>query len=302
MMGSVFAMQGIGQFTAAMIALIVTSGFKHSLLSAKDQASCDGVCKLAVDKMWRVIIGFGAVPGCIALYYRLTIPETPRYTFDVARDVEKAGEDTKAYIQGQSEGHPDEIRRVTAFQDSAHRLEIPKASWSDFFRHYSQWRHGKVLLGTAGSWFFLDVAFYGLGLNNTIILTAIGYAKGANMYKIFYNSAVGNLIIVCAGSIPGYWVTVLLVDTVGRKPIQLMGFALLTIIFVVIGFAYHKLSEHGLLALYVLAQFFFNFGKLSIFSMAFPLHASVQKVICYPSILRANKDDRPQRNHFHRAR
>ncbi len=265
MMGAVFAMQGIGQFTAAMIALIVTSGFKHSLLSAKDVASCGGVCNLAVDKMWRVIIGFGAVPGCIALYYRLTIPETPRYTFDVARDVEKAGEDAKAYIAGKSEGHPDEIRRIATIQDSVSRLEIPKASWSDFFRHYSQWKHGKVLLGTAGSWFTLDVAFYGLGLNNSIILTAIGFAKGNSVYKIFYNTAVGNLIIVCAGSIPGYWVTVALVDTIGRKPIQYLGFTMLTILFLCIGFAYDKLLQHNgaLLALYVLAQFFFNFGKPS---------------------------------------
>ena len=63
MMGAVFAMQGIGQFTASMIALIVTSGFKESLLSAPSASRCDGVCRLAVDKMWRVIIGFGAVPG-----------------------------------------------------------------------------------------------------------------------------------------------------------------------------------------------------------------------------------------------
>ena len=260
-MGSVFAMQGIGQFTAAIIALIVTTGFKESLMTATTAARCGGVCGLAVDKMWRVIIGFGAVPGCIALYYRLTIPETPRYTFDVARDVEKAGEDTKAYMQGKAEGHPNEIARVQAIQHSENHLDIPKAGWGDFFRHYGQWKHGKVLLGTAGSWFFLDVAYYGLGLNNSIILTAIGYAGGKNMYKIFYNTAVGNLIIVCAGAIPGYWVTVATVDTVGRKPIQLMGFTMLTILFCVIGFAYHKISEHGLLALYVLCQFFFNFGK-----------------------------------------
>lgn len=261
MMGSVFAMQGIGQFCAAIIALIVTAGFKESLQTASNAANCGGVCGLAVDKMWRVIIGFGAVPGCVALYYRLTIPETPRYTFDVARDVEKAGEDTKAYMQGKAEGHPDEIRRVQAIQNSSQHLDIPKASWSDFIHHYGQWRHGKVLLGTAGSWFFLDVAFYGLGLNNTIILTAIGYAGGSNMYHVFYNQAVGNLIIVCAGAIPGYWVTVALVDTVGRKPIQLMGFAVLTILFCIIGFAYHVLGQKALLALYVLAQFFFNFGE-----------------------------------------
>ena len=270
-MGSVFAMQGIGQFAAGIMLLIVTTGFKGSLSSAKDYAACDGVCKLAVDKMWRIIIGFGAVPGCIALYYRLTIPETPRYTFDVARDVEQAGEDAKAYIQGKSGGEPDQISRAAAQTHAQVNLEIPKASWGDFFRHYSQWRHGKVLLGTAGSWFFLDVAFYGLGLNTPIILAAIGYSGGSTVYRLFLNTAIGNIIIVCAGAIPGYWVTVALVDTVGRKPIQLMGFILLTIIFVVIGFAYNKLSPHALLALYVLAQFFFNFVSSSV-SLLFQNH------------------------------
>ncbi|OAP61443.1 phosphate:H+ symporter [Fonsecaea erecta] len=260
MMGAVFAMQGIGQFTAAIIALIVVTGFHQSLKTAETVDLCDGVCQLAVDKMWRVIIGFGAVPGCVALYFRLTIPETPRYTFDVARDSEKAVEDVKAYRSGQHEGKPDEVSRAAVLQDSRLRLETPKASWNDFWRHYTQWKHGKVLLGTAGSWFFLDVAFYGLGLNNSIILQAIGYAKGDNVYEIFYNTAVGNLIIVCAGAIPGYWVTVATVDTIGRKTIQLMGFILLTIIFIIIGFAYSHLHEGGLLALYVLAQFFFNFG------------------------------------------
>jgi MFS transporter, PHS family, inorganic phosphate transporter len=157
-MGSVFAMQGIGQFTAAIIALIVSTGFKNSLSTAETVADCSGVCQLAVDKMWRVVIGFGAVPGCIALYFRLTIPETPRYTFDVARDSEKAVADVKAYKAGIAEGKPDEVSRAAVLQDSRQRLDPPKASWSDFWRHYSQWKHGKVLLGTAGSWFFLDVS------------------------------------------------------------------------------------------------------------------------------------------------
>ncbi|KAF2086272.1 phosphate permease [Saccharata proteae CBS 121410] len=260
MMGSVFAMQGFGQFAAAIIALIVTAGFKSSLESASGASTCQGVCGLATDKMWRVIIGFGAVPGCLALYYRLTIPETPRYTFDVARDVVQAGSDVKAYKAGTSAGVPDEITRIQAMQDTSPMLEIPQASWRDFLSHYGQWKHGKVLLGTAGSWFFLDVAFYGLGLNQSIILKQIGYSTGHNMYETFYNNAVGNLILICAGAIPGYWVTVATVDTIGRKPIQIMGFVMLTILFCIIGFAYHQIGEKGLLALYVLSQFFFNFG------------------------------------------
>lgn len=38
--------------------------------------------------MWQIIIGFGAVPGCIALYFRLTIPEAPCYTFNVSLDTD----------------------------------------------------------------------------------------------------------------------------------------------------------------------------------------------------------------------
>lgn len=260
MMGAVFAQQGIGQLAAGLVALVAVAGFKESLESASKASHCQGVCGLAVDKIWRIIIGFGAVPGCIALYYRLTIPETPRYTFDVSRDVAKGGEDIKAYIQGKAEGHPDEIGRVQTLATARDELETPKASWGDFFRHYSQWKHGKVLLGTAGSWFFLDVAFYGLSLNNSIILSTIGYSGGENMYISLRRTAIGNIILVLAGAIPGYWVTVATCDTIGRKPIQLMGFTMLTILFIVIGFAYHKLSNNGLLALYVLAEFFFNFG------------------------------------------
>jgi PHS family inorganic phosphate transporter-like MFS transporter len=288
MMGSVFAMQGIGQFVAGIIALIATAGFKESLLSATKASTCQGVCRLAVDKIWRIIIGFGAVPGCIALYYRLTIPETPRYTFDVARDVEKAGEDVQAYIKGAPEGHPDEIRRATVNAEQGPLLDQPKASFKDFWAYNLQWKNGKVLLGTAGSWFFLDVAFYGLSLNNSIILSTIGYTTGKTVYQTLYNNAVGNLIIVCAGAIPGYWVTVALVDTVGRKPIQLMGFTMLTILFIVIGFAYNHLSNHALLALSVLAQFFFNFGM---FSIRLPLFSGSEYL--------TNINDRPERHHLH---
>lgn len=116
------------------------------------------------------------------------------------------------------------------------------------------------MLGTAGSWFMLDVAYYGLGLNTTTILQTIGYAGQSNVYEKLYNSAAGNLILVCAGSLPGYWVSAATIDTVGRKPIQMGGFILLTIILCIMGFGYHKIGNHGLLGLFVIAQFFQNFG------------------------------------------
>jgi PHS family inorganic phosphate transporter-like MFS transporter len=105
-----------------------------------------------------------------------------------------------------------------------------------------------------------DIAFYGLGLNNTTVLEVIGYSAGNTIYESLYHNAVGNLVLVCAGSIPGYWLSVFLIDTIGRKPIQVVGFLLLTLIFSVIGFTYNHLSQGALLALYILAQLFFNFG------------------------------------------
>ncbi|CAJ2501935.1 Uu.00g047880.m01.CDS01 [Anthostomella pinea] len=265
MMGAVFAMQGIGQLVCAFIMLFVTLGFKQALSASPSIDHCDGYCSIAVDKMWRTLIGFGAVPACIALYYRLTIPETPRYTFDIARDVEKAADDVNAYMSGKHEGQPDDIARIQARTAAQAQITVPKASWSDFFHHYGQRKNALLLLGTAGSWFCLDVAFYGLSLNNASILETIGYStKGAtSTYEYLYNTAIGNLIIVLAGAVPGYWVSVATLDTLGRKTIQMGGFIILTILFIIMGFAYNKLSDNGgngLLAIYVLAQFFFNFG------------------------------------------
>jgi MFS transporter, PHS family, inorganic phosphate transporter len=75
-----------------------------------------------------------------------------------------------------------------------------------------------------------------------------------------YNNGVGNIILSCAGLIPGYWVSVATIDTIGRKPIQIGGFAILTILFSIIGFGFKKIPTGGLFALYCLANFFQNFG------------------------------------------
>ncbi|CAG8105070.1 unnamed protein product [Penicillium nalgiovense] len=279
MMSAVFAMQGFGQFAAAITSLIVTVSFKESLESAKDVAHCTGACQLAVDKMWRWTIGIGAIPACFALCYRLAIPETPRFTFDISRDIIKADKDVRTYLRKLRENATREPVYTPPIQNGVPDFG-PKASWSDFYGRYSQWEHGKILLGTAASLFFLDIgkstevprspqsckeanivsAFYGLDLNNSIILGAINWTDTKNIYEILYRNAVGNLILICAGAIPGYLVTIVTVDKIGRMRIQLLGFLVLSALFAVIGLANLDQNDSGLLALYVLTQFCFNFG------------------------------------------
>lgn len=260
MMAAVFSMQGIGQLFAAIVGLIVTASFGSTFRDASSVNDCDYTCQTAADRCWRIIIGVGAVPAVFALYYRITIPETPRYTFEVARDVEKAAADIKAYCACQSEGEVDEIKQARMKQIASPALAIPPASWRDACDYFLQWKNAKVLIGTTLSWFFLDFAFYGLGLNNQVVLQVIGYANGTSLHDILHRGAVGTIILVVAGSLPGYWTSIFLIDTVGRKPLQIFGFFILTIIFGVLGFYYNHLNEGSLLALYVVANYFFQVG------------------------------------------
>ncbi|KAL1888344.1 hypothetical protein Sste5346_009624 [Sporothrix stenoceras] len=269
MVASVFSMQGFGQLLSAIVALVVTAAFRSEFIGISSAAQCGPSCRTAADRCWRIIIGFGALPACFALYYRITIPETPRYTFDVAHDVEKADADIRAYMASERQGTVDPVvqarlkRLAGPALASGPSATVPPASWHDlrtYFLGRGNLGHLKVLLGTMFSWFFLDLAFYGLALNNAVVLEAIGYSKGANLYSVLYNNAVGTIILACAGSLPGYWTAVLTIDTIGRKPLQVGGFLVLTILFCVMGFAFHRLSETAMLALYVVAQFFFNWG------------------------------------------
>ncbi|KAK4701233.1 MFS transporter, PHS family, inorganic phosphate transporter, partial [Phenoliferia sp. Uapishka_3] len=252
MMTAVFASQGWGQLSAAIVSLVVVSAFKNQIIA--DPANYAH----HVDFCWRLLIGLGAVPGGVALYFRLTLPETPRFTMDVERNIKQASADVDAFLASGAHGEEVEVHRVNA----------PLATRRDFWAHFSKWENGKVLLGTAYSWFALDVAFYGLGLNSSIILQAIGYGNATTgtasfkRWQTLHNLSVGNIILSVAGLIPGYWVSFLFIDSWGRKPIQLMGFIMLTITISAMGFGFHKLKESvgAFVFLYCITNFFQNFG------------------------------------------
>ncbi|KAF9036152.1 phosphate transporter [Panaeolus papilionaceus] len=255
MMTAVFAAQGWGNFTAALIAFIITNAYKDSLITTNKPHQLD-----KVDVMWRLLIGLGCVPGVVALYFRLTIPETPRFTMDIERNIGQATADIKGVLAG------DGVVKRDLYVE---RLEAPRASWGDFRHHFGKWENFKIIFATSYSWFALDIAFYGLGLNSSIILQTIGFGSPKAGVRLVFdnlnNVCIGNLILSAAGLVPGYYATFLLIDSWGRKKIQLMGFSMLTILFVILGFGFDKLnanpsSTKAFVFLYCLANFFQNFG------------------------------------------
>jgi MFS transporter, PHS family, inorganic phosphate transporter len=154
MMAAMFSSQGIGAFTAAMTSFLCTQGFRNSL----EKAECDFDCRLALDKAWRIVYGIGILPAVAALFFRLTIPETIRYTLDITNNEANAAKDAVRFMDG--------VRMDDATALLGAHLQLPggfqappKASFRDFRRYFGLWKNGKVLLGTAGSWFLLDIAF-----------------------------------------------------------------------------------------------------------------------------------------------
>ncbi|KAI8982731.1 phosphate transporter [Trametes punicea] len=253
MLTAVGANQGWGQLTAALVSFVITVAYKPTLLADDPRVLPH------VDYMWRLLIGLGCVPGAVALYFRLTIPETPRFTMDVERNVRRAARDVDHAV----------IRRVRS----------PKASRRDFARYFSKKENLVPLIGMCYSWFAIDVAFYGLGLNTSIILQAIGFGSPSAdvtgtmaVYTNLKNISVGNMILAVAGLIPGAWTTFLVIDFWGRKPVQLLGFIMLTILYIIMGFAYHDLTATAagrkvFVFLYCLTNFFSNFGPNSTVSV-----------------------------------
>lgn len=127
-----------------MVASIVTLAYKNSVLSDTTLSH-----PTHVDFMWRLLIGLGCIPGVVGLYFRLTIPETPRFTMDIERNVQQATDDVDNIFDDSFIPDPN-----ATFS----RAAGPLSSWVDFREYFGKWENGKLLLGTAYSWFAIDAS------------------------------------------------------------------------------------------------------------------------------------------------
>ncbi|KAG0224169.1 Inorganic phosphate transporter pho84 [Mortierella sp. GBA43] len=241
LMATIFSMQGIGNLMASIVTLIVLAIFKSAIKNDVDN----------LDIVWRICIGVGCIPAASTVYLRLTMPESPRYAMDVEKDVEKAKQSVARATDSKVEG-----------EDIPVSPKVKRAHHREFVEYFSQWENVKVLIGTSMTWFLLDIAFYGISLNQSYVLNAMGFVGDGTTYDDLWRTTLGNLTVSCLGFVPGYYFTVFLIEKMGRKRIQLMGFAMLTILFIILSAAFHPLRKVVPLfvAIFTLAQFFFNFG------------------------------------------
>ncbi|GHO74188.1 MFS transporter [Ktedonobacter sp. SOSP1-85] len=222
----VFSMQGLGLILGPLVALILLVSGLHP------------------DLTWRIMLALGAVPALATFYLRRQIEETPRYALMMHGNAE-AAQQTISNVTGN--GAAKKSAKVQKQQ-----TQQPKKSW--FYLLFTP-RFLKWVIGTAGAWFLLDIAYYGTTISGSLVL------KSLNSHADTVTNMLYTLGIFVIAAMPGYIVAALTIDRLGRKKIQCIGFAMMTLAYGLLALV-PGLTQSTLpfLSLYALSYFFTEFG------------------------------------------
>ena len=197
----VFSLQGIGLVVGPMVAiLIIMLGVPH-------------------DMAWRILLGLGAIPAASVIYLRRKIKETPYYSLSAKGDVSG----TVAAINDITGS------KITAVEpkksENGNGVKL-KTKWTDMFTYPNNLR----LLGTAGSWFLLDWAFYGNSISWPLVM------KSIMPHGTFIQGLALSTIVFVVFAAPFYWIAAFSMDKLGRKFIQTVGFIGMAVAYLIISF------------------------------------------------------------------
>jgi MFS transporter, PHS family, inorganic phosphate transporter len=226
MVGLVFAMQGAGLIVGPLIASILLGSH------------------ISDDTTWRILLGLGAIPGLAVFYLRRQIHETPR--FAAAGGATEEAEAAIAAATGTG------AAPVSAGESSARH---PQGALEGFGILGRNRRMLLWLIGTAGAWALLDFCYYGNSISSPEILALLS-PKATELHNVLVQ-----LAIFAVFAVPGYFVAIALLDRTGRKRIQLLGFAVMALCFLLIGII-PSVTKHAwpFLILFGISYFFTEFG------------------------------------------
>ncbi len=171
--------------------------------------------------VWRLLLAFGAVPALAVFRLRRQLAETPRYRLAASRGASQ-----------------------------------PKLSFAEGFRALLGRRDLRVrLIGASLAWFLIDFAYYGNTVSSPLVLHAISPKAS------LLTATLTQLAIFTIAAVPGYFVAAVMMDRLGRKPIQVLGFAMMAVSFTAMALipGIEKLI-YPFLFIYGLSYFFTEFG------------------------------------------
>ena len=144
--------------------------------------------------VWRIVLAFGAVPALSVLYLRRKMPETARFLARLADD---------------QEGAAAVVQRVSG----EHAALLPSKDDRPFGAVFAQ--HARPIFATALLWMVFDIVAYSGTLFGPSLI-----AKGLGLSATTFSIGMSVLF-----GLPGALVAaLLLIDRLGRKPLQGYGF------------------------------------------------------------------------------
>ena len=201
LVGTVFAMQGFGLLAGVVLGIGLLMAFPGSL-----------------DLVWRALLFAGAIPAAAVYLYRRRLPETPRFSL---------------HVQGKARETARVVGTLTGSQPAVSRELAPRRlSYGQLLKNY--WM---IVVGTAVSWFLFDISFYGTGIYSATLLSSLSLAYAPHMTALQHliTAEQYNAIIALIFTIPGYWIAVATIDRLGRKTLQVLGFGVMALAFLVLG-------------------------------------------------------------------
>jgi MFS family permease len=236
LVGMVFGTQALGLIVGPLVAL--------ALLGA---GVSDGLA-------WRILLGLGAVPAAAVIYLRRKMPESPRYQVQVQGQADRAAAQISVFSDGQVSGTGAGQAGGNGAGQGGNGAPAPRQELG--LRAFLTNRHWLIMLaGTAGTWFLLDYAYYGNTISTPQILGLIS-PTASTMTKIALQ-----LAIFVVAAVPGYLLAIAKLDKIGHRRLQLLGFAMMGLCFLIIA-AVPGLTTAVVpfLLVYGVSYFFTEFG------------------------------------------
>ena len=222
LVGLVFSMQAIGLIVGPLAGLLfLWSGVSSGLT-------------------WRLLLGLGALPAAGVIYLRSKMPESPRF---------------RASVRGQSAEAALDLHRFAAGAISESTVVAVAPRHMSLRQFLKNPRMLRLVLGTAGTWFLFDYAYYG----NTISLPSI--LKEVSPNATLNVKLLLTLAIFVVFALPGYAFAVWKIDRVGHRRLQFVGFGVMAACFLVLAAVPTlTLSVGPFIAIFGFSYFFTEFG------------------------------------------
>lgn len=227
-----------GKATRGMLVTLVFTMQAAGLILGPLFASALLATSMSHDLIWRILVAFGALPALAVYWQRRHLRETPRYLAAAGMEEDDSGRLSNA-------PHYDKAQHSVSFWDGFERLL----------------KDNKLLIrlvGTSAAWFLMDAAYYGNTVSSPLVLSAL------HSDRTLLQKTLTQLIIFAVFAAPGYAVAALTMDRLGRKTIQILGFAMMAAFFIVLALVPNlKKMALPFVIIYGLSFFFTEFGPNS---------------------------------------